>query len=182
MALVLVDVINPMAFDGGEALATQAAGIVEPLLTLRRAAHHAGCPVVYANDNYGDWRATSTQLVQRCSRARIGGRFTRALKPTNRDLFVLKARNSAFYCTSLEPLLEAFGVKTVVLGGLSADNCVLFTAHDAYLRDFSLVVPADCSASCSAQAERRAMEQLAVRLKADIRPARSLRLPTLLRH
>lgn len=165
-ALVLVDVINPMDFDGGDALAQHASHIIEPLLTLRRAAHHAGRPVVYANDNFGDWRATSTQIVQRCARSRIGGRFTRAIKPTTRDLFVLKAKNSAFFCTSLEPLLEAFDVKTVVLAGLAADNCVLFTAHDAYLRGLKVVVPRDAVAAESEEARDRALEQLREVIKA----------------
>lgn len=166
MALVLVDVVNHMDFEGGELLAREAGRIAPSLLGLRRAAHRAGCVVVYANDNFGDWRATSADLVKRCLRGRNGGAFTRRLKPRARDCFVHKARNSGFYCSTLEPLLEAFGVRTVVLGGITADNCVLFTAHDAYLRGFELVVPVDAVAAQTRDASERALEQMRATLKA----------------
>ena len=174
-ALLFVDVITHMDFEGGERLAEQAERCVAPLLSLRRAAHHAGCPVIYANDNYGQWSATWKQLVASCARGHNGGAFTRSLRPTERDLFVLKARNSAFYCTALQPLLESYGVKTLVLAGLTADNCVLFTAHDAYLRGLRVVVPHDAVASQTSEGTRRALEQVQTVLKARVCSAAQVR-------
>jgi len=173
-ALVLVDVINHMDFTDGSLLAREAEPIAPSLLRLRSAAHRAGCPVIYANDNFGDWCATSREIVTFCQRGRNGGAFTRRVRPLKNDLFVLKARNSAFYCTSLEPLLEAFGVRTLVLGGLTADNCVLFTAHDAYLRGLRLVVPEDGVAAVHREATERALQQMRAVLKARTPPAASV--------
>lgn len=174
-ALLLVDVINHMDFEGGDALAREAERVAPSMLLLRAAAHRAGCPVIYANDNFGDWCASSQQLVARCSKGGNGGRFTRRVKPLKRDRFVLKARNSAFYCTVLQPLLEAHGVKTLVLGGLSTDNCVLFTAQDAYLRNLKLIVPRDAVAAQSLEVSERALEQMRTVLKAKTPAAASVR-------
>jgi nicotinamidase-related amidase len=135
-------------------------------------------PVIYANDNFGDWRSDWRTVVARCSRrSSPGAAFARKLAPTGRDYFVLKPANSAFYCTTLEPLLHALGVRTLILAGLTADNCVLFTAHDAYLRQYRVRVPEDCVASQTAGDTRRALEQMRIALKADTKPSSALTWP-----
>lgn len=174
-ALLLVDVINHFDFPGGDALLANAERTVKPLLALRRMAHAAKAPVIYANDNFGDWHSDSARILQRCRRRGCpGASFTRRLSPLARDFFVLKPANSAFYSTTLETLLRALKVKALILAGLSADNCVLFTAHDAYLRGFRLYVPEDCVASQKPGDARRALEQMQLTLKADVRPSTSI--------
>ena len=175
-AVLLVDVINHFQFPGGDRLLEHALAIVPALRALRRAAHAADVPVIYANDNFGDWRSDASAIVERCSRRGPGAPFVRALAPTRRDYFVLKPANSAFYCTTLEPLLESLAVQRLILGGLSADNCVLFTAHDAYLRGYRLCVPADCVAAQRTADRERALEQMRVALKAETGDSRSLAL------
>lgn len=180
-ALLLIDVINTFEFPGGERLLRRALPMAQQLASLKRRARKVGIPVVYVNDNFGRWRSDFHTIVDRCLRAGTRGRsFVERLLPDEQDYFVLKPMNSGFFATTLEVLLRYLNADTLILTGLATDNCVLFTAHDAYLRDFDLVVPADCSAACSARAQRRALEQIATRLKADIRPASALRMPTLL--
>jgi nicotinamidase-related amidase len=143
---------------------------VKPLLALRRAAHARGMPVIYANDNFGDWHSDSSRIVRRCMRRGCpGARFTKQLAPLARDYFVLKPANSAFYSTTLETLLRALKVERLIVVGLTADNCVLFTAHDAYLRGFKLNIPPDCVASQKDRDAKRALEQLKLTCKADVR-------------
>ncbi len=169
VVVLLVDVINHMRFPGGTELAHHAASAATAIVALRSAAHRAHVPVVYANDNFGDWTATSAELVRDCSKARNpGASFTRKVRPTRGDCFVLKARNSAFYCTSLEPLLESVGAKTLVLAGLTADNCILFTAHDAYLRGYRVIVARDAVASQDHESTARALQQMKTSLKARL--------------
>jgi len=64
----------------------------------------------------------------------------------------------------------------LILAGIAADICVLFTANDAYMRGFKLIVPRDCVASNSADVNRRPLSQMSELLKADIRPSTRLRL------
>lgn len=177
-ALLLVDVINHFEFPGGDRLLENASAIASALLRTRRAAHAAGVPGIYANDNFGDWRSDWRAVVARCTRRRCpGAAFARKLAPTRLDYFVLKPANSAFYCTTLEPLLHALGVGSLILAGLTADNCVLFTAHDAYLRQYRVRVPQDCVAAQTAGDTRRALEQMRIALKADTKPSSALTWP-----
>jgi isochorismate hydrolase len=64
---------------------------------------------------------------------------------------------------------------------VAGNICVLFSANDAYMRDFHLVVPADCVASNSAEENHHALAQMATVLKADITPSADLDLPALIR-
>jgi nicotinamidase-related amidase len=96
------------------------------------------------------------------------------LKPEEDDYFVLKPKHSGFFSTTLDILLEYLGTQTVILTGLAANICVLFTANDAYMRDLHLVVPADCVASNTEQENAHALEQMRKVLKADIRPSSEL--------
>lgn len=76
-------------------------------------------------------------------------------------------------------LLEYLQVKTLILTGLTGDICVLFTANDAYMRDYHLIVPADCVASSDESENERALAHMARVLKADIRPSAELELEEL---
>ena len=69
------------------------------------------------------------------------------MRPDRRDYFILKPKHSAFFSTPLELLLEHLGARTLILTGLLADSCILFTAQDAHLRGYRVVVPSDCVAA-----------------------------------
>ncbi|HEY3667738.1 MAG TPA: isochorismatase family cysteine hydrolase [Polyangiaceae bacterium] len=175
-ALVLLDVINAFDFPGAEALLRVAAPAVTAIRRLKErcAAHHV--PTIYVNDNFGRWRSDFRSLVRHCARPQARGRrLVASLRPDSRDYFVLKPQNSGFFSTVLETLLRHLGVHTLILCGFSTDNCVLFTAHDAYLRKLKLFVPSDCCAAETPLAQRRALELMARSAKADTRP--SSRIP-----
>ena len=94
--------------------------------------------------------------------------MAKLLAPGPQDYFVLKPKHSAFFSTPLELLLEYLGVRNLIVTGIAGDNCVLFTATDAYLRDLKLWVPADCVASASKKNNLLALHQMQRLLKADI--------------
>jgi nicotinamidase-related amidase len=170
--LLLVDFVNPLEFDGAETLAPSALVAARRTASLRRRLAAEGFRTVYANDNYGMWTSDFRALWKSCA-ARRGpaGQIAKALKPTSKDFTLLKPRHSAFYATPLDILLKQLRCKRLVVTGIAADSCVLFSAMDAYLRDFSLWVPADCIAAETADARDKALEQMARVLKADVRPA-----------
>jgi nicotinamidase-related amidase len=140
----------------------------------------AGIPVVYVNDNFGRWRSDFRRLIAHCLEDQTCGEpLVRLLTPNEDDYFVLKPKHSGFFSTTLDMLLDYLGAKTLILTGLTGDNCVLFTAHDAYLRDFRLIVPSDCVASIDPKENRHALRQMQRLLKADIRPSTKLQLRAL---
>jgi len=171
VALVLIDVINDLEFEGGDALLQHALPMARRLAAFKRQARAAGVPAIYANDNFGRWKTDFSGLVRRCTRERVRGRpVARLLAPDHdRDYFVLKPKHSAFFATPLETLLTYLGAKTLILTGLTGDMCVLLTAGDAFLRDFHLVVPSDCLASIDPMENRRALAYMKRVFDADVR-------------
>jgi len=93
------------------------------------------------------------------------------LRPREEDYFVLKPKHSGFFSTGLDTLLKYLGAQALIITGVATNNCVLFTANDAYMRDFELAIPSDCVAANTDEDNRYALEQMRSVLKADIRPS-----------
>lgn len=175
-ALLLIDVINDMDFSGSEALLKHALPAATKIAALRKRLKKAGVPVIYVNDNFGHWQCDFQSQIKRCSSIQSPGReVAKLLLPDDDDYFVLKPMHSGFYATPLEVLLRFLQADTLILTGFAADICVLYTANDAYMRDFSLVVPSDCVASESPAGTRQALEHIGDRLKARVMESRFLR-------
>jgi nicotinamidase-related amidase len=179
-ALVIIDMINDMDFPGAEEMMESAVAAAERIAELKRRAHAAGIPVVYANDNVGRWRSDFREVVQHVLGDGVRGEpMARLLTPGEDDYFVLKPKHSAFFATTLETLLEYLGTTRLVLTGVSGDVCVLFTASDAHMRDFRLYVPGDCTASVSPEENRRTLEYMRRIFGADTTPSAELDLEAL---
>jgi nicotinamidase-related amidase len=182
VALVLIDVINDMEYPGGDKLLIEAQPMAGHLAALKRRAKAAQIPVIYANDNFGRWKSDFATLVRHCTDDDVRGRpVARLLVPDPDDYFVLKPKHSAFFSTALETLLQALETETLILTGLAGDNCVLFTAHDAYMRDYRLAVPSDCIASESPPSNAWALRHMARFLKVDTREGAKVDLAALKR-
>jgi nicotinamidase-related amidase len=175
-ALLLIDVVNPLDFEGSAALLAHAEPALARMARLRVRAREAGTPCIFVNDNFDCWHLGFRELVEHVRAATDAGRrLLAALEPDPRtDFFVLKPMHSGFFQTALETLLARLRIRTLVLAGIAGDICVLFTANDAYMRGFELLVPADCVASESAEDNRRALAQMARLLHADVRPSEQL--------
>jgi nicotinamidase-related amidase len=180
VALLLIDVINDFEFEGGAELLQLALSVGPNVAKLKQRARQHGIPVIYVNDNFGKWQSDLNKIVSHCLEDGVRGEpFVKLVLPDKDDYFVLKPKHSGFYCTSLELVLEHTGARSLILGGIAGNNCVLFTANDAYMRDFKLLVPADCSVSISPEDNEHALKQMEKVLKADIRPAEELNLDEL---
>jgi nicotinamidase-related amidase len=176
-ALLLIDVINDLSFEGAGPLVEAAEAMAPRLLALKRRAARARVPVVYVNDNFGQWRSDFRKTVRHCTSARSPGkRVSRLLRPGRDDYFVLKPKHSGFYDTTLGTLLEQLRIRRLILTGIAGNICVLFTADDAYMRGYGLVVPSDCVVSNTEALNAAALEQMRLVLKAEVRPADALLL------
>jgi nicotinamidase-related amidase len=114
---------------------------------LREQAERCQLPVIYVNDNFGEWHSEKSRLVERA--VAQGSEVARRLAPDDNDYFIIKPQFSGFYATNLQVLLPKLGVRRLILTGVATDICVLFTAADAHMRDYSLWVPSDCVMSGS---------------------------------
>ena len=158
MALLLIDVINPMTFPGSEGLVRNAKGAAPRIALLKQRARKARVPAIYVNDNFGRWRSDFEATLENALDERSpGSAIARVLAPDPHDYFVLKPKRSAFYGTSLDLLLSYLGAEVLVLAGFTTDMCVQSTAHDAFMRDLRVLVASDCVAAATAKASRDAL-------------------------
>lgn len=182
-ALLIIDMINDLEFEGGARLLPQAVAAAKRIAALKRRARAAGVPVIYANDNFGRWRSDFRQAVDHCLRDGVRGQpLAEILQPDEDDYYVLKPKHSGFYATALGTLLDHLGARRLVLTGITTDTCVLATALDAYLRDFELHVPFDCVASIRAGDSRGTLAHMKRVLGARTAAAARLDLKRLARH
>ena len=175
-ALLLIDVINDLAFDGSERLVAQAEPMADRLAKLKRRASAAGVVTIYINDNFGQWRSNLSDTVE--AAVRRGGdvqTFVEQLLPDADDYVILKPKHSAFHQTPLDLLLRQLGTRRLILTGLAPNSCIISTAADAHMRDFSLAIPGDGCAAESYRAHRHSLRLMADAFAADISASASVR-------
>ena len=176
-ALVIIDMVNALDFDGGEALRAAAEAAVDPILALREAADAVGMPVIYVNDNNGAWHSSRDRLIEDAlAKDGPGEVLTARLRPRDDDYFIIKPQFSGFYATNLPVLLPHLGVSRLILTGIAADICVLFTAADAHMRQYDLWVPSDAVAGNHEERTRWALEIMRNSMQAEICPTTELTL------
>lgn len=168
-ALLMIDVVNDFEFPHSERLLQYATPAAKKLAALKSRLAGLGIPAIYVNDNFGYWQSDFRDQILRCTGSGSkGSEVTKMLLPEIEDYFVLKPKHSGFYSTSLEVLLGYLGTRTLILSGFAGDICVLYTANDAYMRDYELVVASDCVASETSAANRLALGHMKQLLKARV--------------
>ena len=180
VVLLLIDVINDLEFDGGAKLLRYALPAAKTIATLKQRCRGARIPAVYVNDNFGKWRSDFKKLISHCvDDGPRGSQIVELLKPDEEDYFVLKPKHSGFFSSALDLLLEHLGARTLILAGWTGDICILFTANDAFMRDYRLVIPRDCVVSLEAEENQRALKFMERVLEADIRESDEIDLESL---
>jgi len=171
-AILLIDVINAFDFPGAEPITAAAEAVVPNILRLTRRARDLQIPVVYVNDNFGQWRSDFRATIEGCTAPHeLGRNVSDALRPEQGDYFVLKPQHSGFYCTTLSLLLEHLRVETLVLCGFATNICVAFTANDAHMHGYNVLVPEDCTASNTPALTSSALEHVRVALGGSTAPS-----------
>lgn len=160
-ALLIIDMINRFDFPEGKKLLIAAKPAAQKIAQLKKRAKKSGVPVLYVNDNFGQWQSDWKRVFSECSSEQSLGRdLARLLQPLSDDYFVLKPQHSGFFSTSLEVLLNELGAEHVILTGVAADICILLTAFDAHMRGYKVTVTSDCVAANSTILKKNALHQL----------------------
>jgi nicotinamidase-related amidase len=166
-ALVVVDMINPYDFPDADAVAEHAPEAVANIARLLERSRAEGVRVIYVNDNYGDWNSSSEELLAAAMRGRHP-ELVEPLAPREGEAFVIKARHSIFYSTPLEYLLATQGLGRVVLTGQVTEQCILYSALDAYVRNFRLAVVRDAVAHIDDELADAALRMMERNMSADL--------------
>ncbi|THG88909.1 isochorismatase hydrolase [Alkalihalobacillus alcalophilus ATCC 27647 = CGMCC 1.3604] len=164
--------INDLEFESGDQLLKYALPAAHAIKKMKEKVKAEGFPVIYINDNYGQWQSDFRHLVRHCIDGDSRGKaLAELLKPDEDDYFVLKPQFSGFFGTPLNILLEHLGVDTLILTGVAGNMCVQFTANDAYMYHYKLYIPSDCIASADKKENDLAIETMRQVNKADVRPS-----------
>jgi nicotinamidase-related amidase len=169
-ALLIVDMLSAYDHEDAEQLVESAARAVPVIAELRSRAQDAGVRVIYVNDNYGDWNSSASELADRAR----GGRhpeLVEPLLPVGGDSFVIKLRHSVFYGTPLEHLIRDQGIERLILAGQVTEQCILYSAAEAYFRDFEVVVPRDAVAHLDDELGEAALRMIASNMAGEVGPA-----------
>ena len=176
-ALLILDMVSEFRFPDATPVLRGARQVAAAIGRLKARARRASVPVIYVNDTAGKWESDPREFVQRCLVARARGReVVEQIQPElDRDCFMFKPKHSAFFGTPLESLLGQLGTRRLVLTGITAHQCVLFTAMDAHVREYEIVMPSDCVGSGSRQETRHALFIAQQALNARVASAQRLR-------
>lgn len=160
-ALLILDMLNTFDFPEAKLLLPRAEKAAGKILKLKQRCHHKNIPVIYLNDNFGRWRSNWHEIYEKCVHKKaLGRKIAERLKPDDEDYFVLKPKHSGFYGTTLDVLLKSLHVKKLIITGIAGNICVLFTAHDAHMREYQVAVPKDCIASNTDKDDKYVLNQL----------------------
>ncbi|GGX78432.1 cysteine hydrolase family protein [Streptomyces anandii] len=158
-ALIVIDMINTYDHKDAELLIPSVEPVVPVITGLLRRARDQEIPVIYVNDNFGEWRSHHGELLDHAL-AGPHAHLVEPLKPDSDSLFVLKTRHSVFFETPLEYLLRQQGLTRLVLVGQVTEQCVLYSALDAHIRHFDVVVPKDAVAHIHEDLARAALRMM----------------------
>jgi nicotinamidase-related amidase len=166
LALVVVDMLNRYDHEDAEPLKASVREALPAMARLVEAAREVGVPIVYVNDNHGDWTARRRALI---AWAKEGDpSLIDPIAPAEDMPFLVKARHSVFYATQLEYLLRSFDVERIMMIGQVTEQCILYSALDAYIRHFEVTVPRDAVAHIHADLADAALKMMEVNMGAGV--------------
>jgi nicotinamidase-related amidase len=174
-ALIVVDMVNAYEHEDAETLTRSVEAALPAMGRLIERAAESDVPTIYVNDNFGSWRSNRDELLETAMRGRFR-HLVEPIAPGDEALFVVKARHSIFYMTPLEYLLQQEEVDRIVLIGQVTEQCILYSALDAYIRHFDVAVPRDAVAHIHEHLAEAALELMEVNMDAEICAAGDCRL------
>src|SRR6476661_3687793 len=175
-ALLIIDMIGTFEHEDGDNLFQNAKPAAEKIGALKNRAAELKIPVIFVNDNYGEWRNDFHATLEAARGSDFGSQILELINVGPEDYHVLKPQRSGFFSTPLEVLLASLKVSTVIITGIATDICVLFTANDAYMRGYHVIVPRDCTAAVTAEQASSTLELLERVSETDTTESRQLDL------
>jgi nicotinamidase-related amidase len=172
-ALIVADMLNTYEHEDAEPLAESVKEKLPSVVDLRRRAEEADALVVFVNDNHDAWEAGREQLIENAMKGEHP-ELVEPIAPRDPVPFIAKGRHSAFYQTALDHLLSSEDVERLVLAGQATEQCILYTALDAYIRGYDMVVPPDAVAHIDAELAEAALKMMSLNMHAKLTPVGEL--------
>jgi nicotinamidase-related amidase len=175
-AVIVVDMITSYDHPDGEKLRESAEEALPKMKELLERANDEGVEVIYVNDNFGAWNSSREELVEAALDGEYGDKLVKPIRPAHDTAFVVKLRHSIFFETPLSYLLAENDIKRVVLIGQATEQCILYSALDAYIRHFEVAIPRDAVAHIHEHLADAALEMMETNMSAEITDTESIKL------
>jgi nicotinamidase-related amidase len=173
-ALIVVDMLNTYDHPDAEKLMPSVEAVLPAVRDLVDRARRDGTRTIYVNDNQGPWTWSREELLQH---ALEGARpdLVEPIAPPDDAYFLVKARHTVFYGTPLEYLLGQEEIERLVLVGQVTEQCILYSALDAYVRHLHVTVPRDAVAHIHEDLAEAALRMMERNMQAEIADAAGVR-------
>jgi nicotinamidase-related amidase len=169
-ALVVVDMLNPYDHPDAEPLMASVRSALAGVCALIEAAREREVVTLYVNDHHGDWSATARKLTEHALAGRAP-ELVAPIAPAGDTPFVMKARHSIFYGTQVDYFLREQQIDQIVLAGQVTEQCILYSALDAYVRHFDVAVAPDAVAHIHEDLAGAALRMMEMNMRARLVPA-----------
>ena len=169
-ALVVIDMLNTYDFEDADKVAESATVVVPKIADVITRAKDEDVPVIYVNDNYGDWNSSAEELVRRAMEGKHP-ELVDPIRPDDDAAFVIKARHTIFYGTPLDHLLATEDIDRLVLVGQVTEQCILYSALDAHVRGIEVAVPGDAVAHIDPDWAKTSLAMMEGNMGADVTPS-----------
>ena len=167
-ALLVIDMLNPYDHEDAEPLAESVRDKLPRIVELRdHAAGGSDTLTVYVNDNGDRWEADRGTLIELALEGEHPD-LVEPIVPREEVPFMMKGRHSIFYETALHHLLRINDVGRVILTGQVTEQCILYSALDAYIRGYEIVVPHDAVAHIHPELGEAALKMMERNMHADL--------------
>jgi nicotinamidase-related amidase len=167
-ALVICDMLNDFVRKGSPLEVPMARTIIDNIRKEIKNSRKNHIPIIYCCDAHKNKDPEFKLWPRHAVKGTDGAQVIKQLKPHNEDFVVYKTRYACFYKTSLDRLLKKLGITHVILTGVVTNICILYTAADAYIRGYKVVIPGNCVAALSQREHRFALQQMKRIFHADI--------------
>jgi len=174
-AVCVIDMLNTYDHEDAERLVANVERVVEPISALVGRAAQEGAELIYVNDNFGDWNSSQEELSRRAMEGRRPDLVEPLLAPQEAS-FVIKARHTIFYMTPLEYLLSQRDIDHLILAGQVTEQCILYSALDAYVRRLRVTVPRDGVAHIDDELAGAALKMMERNMRAELTACADCRL------
>jgi nicotinamidase-related amidase len=175
-AVIVVDMITSYDHPDADKLRESTEQALPKMVDLLKRANDEDVEVIYVNDNFGAWNSSREELVDAALEGEYGEELVKPIRPAHDTAFVVKLRHSIFFETPLSYLLAENDIKRVVLIGQATEQCILYSALDAYIRHFEVVIPRDAVAHIHEHLAEAAIEMMELNMDAEITDAESVKL------
>jgi ureidoacrylate peracid hydrolase len=146
-AVIVVDMVNEFFEPDGKMVLAGGTVLYAPVNALLDAAHQWLRP-----DD-----ALFKKRIAHCLMDTWGAQLVDALHRAPDDIVVPKRRYSAFFGTDLDLSLRERTIATVIVTGVVTNICVRSTVQDAFFLGYEVIVPVECVAATSPQAQETSL-------------------------